>query len=119
MEGSTARKHTCFRCTLHEGEIPGRNGVRSEEAALESLETTFCDNSKEVFFASGYSAREIAQKRAREIDGAVYVNTVSRRIKQPDLTMPVSYAVAKSPVYTLRAQDDLHERLYRSYWRPL
>jgi hypothetical protein len=72
-----------------------------------------------VFFVSGYSAREIAQKHAREIDGRVYVNNISREIRRPDLTVPVAYAVAKSPVYTLKKPDELHKTVYRAYWPPL
>jgi hypothetical protein len=90
-----------------------------DAAKLDSLETTAADNGEQVFFTSGYSAREIAQKRARETNGHVYVNNVSRNIKRPDLTVPVSYAVAASPVFTLRAKDEWHNSVYRAYWPPL
>ncbi len=112
-------KHTCFRCVPHAGEIPRRKGAEEEPAALESVEATFSESGEEVFLASGYSAREIAQAHARETGGKIYVNNVSRRIKRPDLTKPVSYAVASAPVYTLRGADRWHEGIYRAYWRPL
>jgi hypothetical protein len=107
-------KCKCYRCAPHdtqdETSIPGD---------LESIETTLGDGGEDVFFASGYSAREIAQKRARETNGAVYVNNVSRKIKRPDLTVPVAYAVAKTPVYTLCKPDEKHDGIHRVYWRPL
>jgi hypothetical protein len=86
---------------------------------LETLETTFADDGSEVFFTSGYSAREIAQKHALQTGGRIYINNVSRKIKRRDLTVPVAYAVARSPVYTLRGADELHEKVYRAYWSPL
>jgi hypothetical protein len=93
--------------------------VQGPIPALETLETTFSVNNDELFLTSGYSAREIAQKHARETGGTVYVNGVSRKIKRRDLTVPVAYAVSRSPVYTLRAPDGAHDRVYRAYWAPL
>ena len=89
------------------------------ELELESVETTFSDDGSEVFMASGYSAREISQNHAKETGGKVYVNNLSRKIKKPDLTVSVAYAVAKSPVYTLKGPDDFHKSVYRAYWPPL
>jgi hypothetical protein len=89
---------------------------------LESIETTFSEGGDEIFYASGYSAREIAQKHARESGGQVYINNISRNIKRRDMSntlAPVFYAVAKSPVYTLRPLDALHDQVYRAYWPPL
>jgi len=86
---------------------------------LDSIETTFSDSGDEVFFTSGYSAREIAQKHARTTGGQVYVNNISRTIKRPDLTVSVAYGVAKGPVYTLRSPDAAHDKVYRAYWPPL
>jgi hypothetical protein len=87
--------------------------------ALESIETTFSEAGDEVFFTSGYSAREIAQKHARETGGRVFVNNLSRNIKRPDLTVSVAYGVAKGDVYTLRPPDSNHPSVYRAYWPPL
>lgn len=86
---------------------------------MESIETTFSDNRDELFFASGYSAREIAQKHAKDTGGQVYINNISRNIKRHELTVPVAYAVSKSPVYTLRSPDAWHDKVYRMYWPPL
>ena len=105
--------HKCFRCE------PVNADQLTESSELESVTATSAVGGEDVYFVSGYSAREIAQKRAREVDGTVFVNNVSRKIKRPDLTVPVSYAVAKTPVYTLRHPDDQHETVYRVYWPPL
>jgi hypothetical protein len=109
-----ATNHRCYRCTtLEEGEYQG------EEAMLETIETTSAENGDQVFFTSGYSAREIALKHAKETDGKVYVNNLSRKIRRPDLTVPVAYAVARSAVFTLRGPDQWHGSVYRAYWPPL
>jgi hypothetical protein len=115
--GQTAtKKHTCYRCIPHDVQGPFRQQGHDDAPALESIETTFLENGEEVFFASGYSAREIAQARAKETGGQIYVNTISRNIKRPSLTVPVLYAVSRSPVYTLRPPDESHEKVYRAYW---
>ncbi len=119
MNQAQRTKHACFRCCPHDAPGPFRSGDTGEGPELESIETTFSDAGDEVFFASGYSAREIAQKRARETGGQVYVNNISRKIKRRDLSVPVAYAVAKSPVYTLRGPDDWHDKVYRAYWPTL
>lgn len=119
MSQATARKHTCHRCVPHESQGPFRDQGQPDAPALESIETSFSDAGDEVFFTSGYSAREIAQKRARETGGQVFVNSVSRKIKRPDLSVPVAYAVANGPVYTLRGPDEFHDKVYRAYWPPL
>lgn len=111
-------KHRCWECKPHDSDGPFRHGSEGEGPELDSLETTFTDGGDEPFFTAGYSAREIAVKRAQEHGGAVYVNGVSRNIKRPDIGF-VKYAVAKSPVYTLLAPDDLHPSVYRFYWKPL
>ncbi len=49
-----------------------------------SIETTFADGEDEIFFCSGYSAREIAQKYQRDSGGTIYVNSVSRKIVRQD-----------------------------------
>jgi hypothetical protein len=115
----TGRRHTCFRCAPHDVQGPFRQQGDQEAPELESIETTFSESRDEVFFASGYSAREIAQKHARETDGQVYVNTVSRQIKRRDLNVSVSYAVSKTPVYTVRGPDEWHDKVHRVYWPPL
>lgn len=106
-------RHKCYRCEAVESD------KLSDTAELESAATTCAEGGDEVYLVSGYSAREIAVKRAREVDGAVYVNNVSRKIRRPDLTVSVAYAVAKTPVYTLRHPDELHETVYRAFWPPL
>jgi len=103
----------------HEVQEPVRQQEGEAGPELESIDSTFSDEGDEVFFTSGYSAREIAQKHARECGGQVYVNNISRRIRRHDLTVPVAYAVARGPVYTLRPPDGHHYRIYRSYWPPL
>jgi hypothetical protein len=113
MTQTAARKHTCYRCAAHEEGVIA-NGENAP--ALESLETTFSDGGDKVFFTSGYSAREIAQRHAQATGGQVYVNSISRKIKRPDLTVPVAYAVAKGAVYTLRPPDEVHSGVYRAYW---
>lgn len=109
-----ANGHKCYRCTPVDPAT-----LVPDVAKLGTLESTATDNGEEIFFTSGYSAREIALKRARETNGHVYVNNVSRQIKRPDLTVPVAYAVATSPVFTLRPQDEHHKSMYRAYWPPL
>lgn len=111
--------HKCHRCRPHDGPGPFRVGGVGEGPDLESIDTTFTESGGEAFFTSGYSAREIAQKHARETGGRVYVNNVSRNIKRRDLSVSVAYAVADSDVYTLRAPDAWHPQIYRAYWPPL
>ncbi|WP_447980609.1 hypothetical protein [Candidatus Nitrospira bockiana] len=122
MNQTMNQKHTCYRCVSHEVQGPFRQQGHESAPALDSVETTFSEGGDEIFYASGYSAREIAQKHAKEHGGQVYVNNISRNIKRRDLSntlAPVFYAVAKSPIYTLRAPDALHETVYRAYWPPL
>jgi hypothetical protein len=114
-----ATKHTCYRCAVHEVQGPFLQQGVDGAPELESLDTTFAEDRAEIFFATGYSAREIAQRHAREKGGQIYVNNISRKLKRRDLTAPVAYAVSKSPVYTLRAPDEWHDKVYRAYWPPL
>ena len=107
--------HRCYRCSPVEDQAT----ETVDAIKLDSLEATAAEGGDEVFFVSGYSAREIAQKRARETNGSVYVNNLSRNIRRPDLSYPVAYAVAKSPVFTLRGRDEWHQSTYRAYWPPL
>ena len=116
---TTATKHKCYRCVAHDVQGPfSQQGVENAPE-LESLETTRSDGSEEIFFTSGYSAREIAQRHQRENGGQVYVNNISRKIKRRELTVSVAYAVAKKPVYTLMGPDQWHDKVYRAYWPPL
>jgi hypothetical protein len=117
MSSAPPQKHNCFRCTPHEAQA-GQQGSEGT-TDFESISSTYADGGEEVFLTSGYSAREIAQKHAREAGAIVYVNNVSRKIKRPDLTVSVAYAVAKRPVYTLFPPDSLHAKVYRRYWPPL
>lgn len=109
-----AKRHSCYRCSV---EILDEASALREK--VETLEGTLSENGDEVFFASGYGAREIAQKRARESNGRVYINNVSRNLKRRDLSVPVAYAVSGSAVYTVKAPDDWHQGIYRAYWPPL
>ena len=111
--------HRCYRCAVHEVQGPFRSKEGGDGPELESVDTTFAEGGDEVFFASGYSAREIAQKHARETGGHVYINNLSRNIRRRDLSVPVAYAVAKRPIYTLRPPDAWHPQVYRAYWPPL
>ena len=112
-------RHSCHRCVTHDVQDGFRQPGAEDAPELETLETTFADGGEEVFFASGYSAREIAQRHVREHGGQIYVNNISRKIKRRDLTVSVAYAVAKTAVYTLRGPDEHHTRVYRAYWPPL
>lgn len=105
-------RHKCYHCEP----VTGMTGLPAD---LDSIESTLSERGDEIFFASGYSAREIAQRRATETNAKVYVNNVSRKIKRPDLSVPVSYAVAASPVYTLKSPDEFHATVHRAYWPPL
>jgi hypothetical protein len=115
---STAR-HACYRCVVHEVQGPFRQQGVEGAPELESLETTHSDSAEDIFFTSGYSAREIAQRHQREKGGQIWVNNVSRKIKRRELTVSVAYAVCKSPVYTLKGPDEGHDKVYRVYWPPL
>jgi hypothetical protein len=110
------QKHKCYKCAPHDVQGPFREQGVENAPALESLDTTFSEGGEEIFFTSGYSAREIAQRHAKEMGGTIYVNNISRNIKRRDLTYSVAYGVSKSPVYTLRAPDQWHEKVYRAYW---
>jgi hypothetical protein len=112
MEQAPMMRHRCYRCCPH-------GAVLGDSPELESIATTFAEGGGDVFFTAGYSAREIAQNRARESGSVVYVNSVSRNIKRRDLSAPVGYAVARTPVYTLFPPDEYHESIYRAYWPPL
>jgi len=110
--------HKCYRCRPHDGTGPFRQ-TDGEGPELESVETTFSEAEGEVTFTAGYSAREIAQNRARQTGGQVYVNEVSPNIRRRGASGSVEYAVATSAVYTLCAPDACHDHVYRAYWRPL
>jgi hypothetical protein len=111
MNQQARGEHKCHRCRPHDGP--------SADVAFDSIDATFAEDGGEIFFTSGYSAREIAQKRVREVGGQIYVNNVSRNVRRPNLTVPVSYAVSKGAVYTLRGPDEWHRGVYRAYWPPL
>ena len=113
MNSAKMATHRCYRCCAHDVRDLG------ERTEVESVTATFAEGGGEVFFTSGYSAREIAQKHARNVGGSVYVNNVSRSIKRRDMNVPVAYAVATAPVYTLRPPDEYHATVYRAYWPPL
>ena len=119
MEAQSRKaSHKCHKCTPHDGPGPFRQ-LDGEGPELNSLETTFSDSGTQVTFTAGYSAREIAQTRARQIGGQVYVNDVSPSIKKSGAEGPIEYAIATSAVYTLCAADAAHDGVYRAYWLPL
>lgn len=93
---------------------------QGEGPELESIDSTFCDSGEEIFFCSGYGAREIAQKHRKDNGGKIYVNAVSRKITRRDYKLatnaPVYYAVASEPIYTLISKDG---RVVRAYWPEL
>ena len=119
MNQATKSRHTCYRCAPHEVQGPFRQQGHADAPALESIETTYSESGDEIFFTSGYSAREIAQVHAKETGDQIYVNNISRNIKRPDLSYPVAYGVSKGSVYTLRPADEWHDKVYRAYWPPL
>lgn len=108
----TMTTHKCYRCE------PETDAAASQ-GPFGTIDATRSTGGEEIFFASGYSAREISQKHVREHGGHIYVNNVSRAIKRPELTVWVGYAVAKTPVYTTFGPDDAHDTVHRVYWRPL
>ena len=91
-----------------------------EGPALASIETTFSYGEDEIFFCSGYSAREIAEMHHCDSGGSIYVNSVSRKIMWKDFKLatnaPVCYGVAASPVYTLIRKEG---KVVRAYWPAL
>lgn len=109
-----------YRAEPHEAGGSFREGSEGEGPLLESVETTFAGSGSEIFFASVYSAREVAQSHARETGGTIYVNSVSRKIVRRDFELatnaPIYYAVAESPVYTLIRRNG---ELFRAYWPEL
>lgn len=119
MTSASSPGHRCYHCAVHDVQGPFRDQGHEDGAPLDSIETTFSDDMSEVFFVSGYSAREIAQKRAVAMGGRVFINSVSRNVRRKDLAVPVAYAVSASPVYTVKGPDQWHEKVYRAYWQPL
>lgn len=109
-----------YRVEPHDDQASFSASDDGEGPELESIETTFCDSGKDIFFCSGYSAREIAERHQRDSGGTIYVNAVSRRIARKDYNLatnaPVYYAVANQPIYTLLRKDD---RVVRAYWPEL
>lgn len=109
-----------YRVAPHETQEPFSEGGQGEGPELESITTTFSDDGKEVFFCSGYSAREIATRHLKDSGGKIYVNAVSRKIIRGDFAnasnAPVYYGVSAAPVYTLIRQDG---KVVRAYWPEL
>ena len=54
-----ATKHSCHRCAVHEVQGPFLQQGVDGAPELESLDTTFAEDGQEIFFATGYSAREL------------------------------------------------------------
>ncbi len=107
-----------YRIEPHDVEIALGDG--SSEPTVGSIEATFSDEGGEIFFVSGYSAREISERHHAESGGTIWVNSVSRKIVRQDYqyatNAPVYYAVHPSPVYTLIEKDD---KVVRAYWPAL
>ena len=78
---TTMTTHKCYRCE------PETDPAAAQRTARNDSTRRGPTGGDELFFASGYSAREIAQKHAREFGGHIYVNNVSRAIKRPELTV--------------------------------
>ena len=106
-------QHPCYRCE------PAVLDTDPEGMELDTVASTFSKNGEQVYFVDGYSALEMARRRAGKTGGRVFVNSVSPNVRRPHMATPVEYAVAKGDVYTLRPPDELHETVYRAYWRPL
>ena len=83
--------HKCYRCSLVD-----RGTDAGDLAQLDTITATLAEDGSEVFFTSGYSAREIAQKHARETNGRVYVNNVSRNIRTCRSPSPTRWRTARS-----------------------
>ena len=101
----------------HDSGGPFSENGEGKGPELCSIDTTYTDTGDDIYFCSGYSAREIAQSHQHKWGGAVYVNTVSRKIILTDLQQtagtPVQYAVAKAAVFTVMREDG---QLVRAYW---
>ena len=107
---------TDHECVFIEDDDPYFEQPDSERPPLESLDATFSDRGDEVGYYTGYSALQIAERRAREIGGNIYTNNISPQIRREGINRPVNYAVSKTPVYTLMTSDDEPERVFRCYW---
>jgi hypothetical protein len=111
-----------YRTEPHDAQAPFRDPGQAEGDGpeLESVDTTYADDGNEIFFVSGYSAREISQRRHQENGGTIWVNSVSRKIVRHDYqyatNAPVYYAVHPSPIYTLIRRDG---KVLRAYWPAL
>jgi hypothetical protein len=109
-----------FKTVPHEVQGPFKKNGAGEGPELESIETTYADDGEEIFFTSGYSAREIAQRHHAEHGGTIWVNSVSRKIIRKDYQFatnaPVYFAIHNSPVYTLLERDG---KVVRAYWPAL
>lgn len=62
--------HADNECVSIEDDDPYLQQPESERPPLESIEATFSDGADEVTYYTGYSALQIATKRAEEIGGA-------------------------------------------------
>ena len=109
-----------YQTTPHDKQGPFSEAGNGEGPELESIETTYADDGEEIFFTSGYSAREIAQRHHTDHGGTIWVNSVSRKIIRKDYqhatNAPVYFAIHKSPVYTLLERDG---KVVRAYWPAL
>jgi hypothetical protein len=109
-----------YRVEPHDTQGPYSDTAGGEGPELESIATTFADGGGEIFFASGYSAREVASRHLRDSGGKIYVNSVSRKIVRSDFAnasnAPVYYGVSATPVYTLIRREG---KVVRAYWPEL
>jgi hypothetical protein len=104
------------KCVAIADDDPFFRQSEQQRPPLGSIEATFSEGGDEVLFYTGYSALQIATRRAQEVGGHVYTNDISSRIKRENMNRPVSYAVSKTPVYTLMPPDDGSDRVLRCYW---
>ena len=109
-----------YRIEPHEIQEPFSEKDQGEGPELESIATTCTDGGGEIYFASGYGAREIAEVHKKANGGTIYVNSVSRKIVRKEFELatnaPVYYGVAESPIYTLLRKDG---KVMRAYWPEL
>jgi hypothetical protein len=104
-----------YEIAPHDVQGPFSEDGEDEGPKLESIETTHVDGEGEFNYFQGYSARQMAERHARESGGTIYVNSISRKIvgKHVGTNAPIYYAVADAPVYTLIRKDG---KIVRAYW---
>ncbi len=101
----------------HDTDGPFSEQGEADTPQLCSIDSTYTDSGDDIYFCSGYGARQIAETHQRDSGGSIYVNTVSRDIVRKDLQQtantPVQFAVANAPIFTVMEVDG---KLMRAYW---